>query len=225
MRFNIENNPSKRPEQRARMRENNPMKRPEIQEKVSKKLKERFSFKENHPMFGRKNPSLSEWNRNHNPWKGKKNPKHSAWMKENCPMKSPEVALKVSKALTGIKRPYVSERMKTMIGEKNYMFKRMNAGHAAYMNSCNKSPSKPQVKLFEKVKLLYPSAILNYPCLNYSIDIAVPELKLAIEYDEPYWHRGKEEYDMKRQEEIEMEGWKFKRYNRVPNFEQLQREI
>jgi very-short-patch-repair endonuclease len=38
-------------------------------------------------------------------------------------------------------------------------------------------------------------------------------------------HRGKEEYDMKRQEEIEMEGWKFKRYNRVPNFEQLQREI
>ena len=60
--------------------------------------------------------------------------------------------LSISKKLSGISRPYSREYM-------------LNGG-AAYACSCNKDPSKPQVELYNRVKSLYPSAILNFPCLR-----------------------------------------------------------
>jgi len=93
----------------------------------------------------------------------------------------------------------------------------MRNGGAAYINSFNKSPSKPQVELFNIIQKLCPYPVLNYPCLNYSIDIAVPKLSLAIEYDGSYWHQDAE-YDRKRQDELEQEGWVFLRYiDEVPS--------
>ena len=64
--------------------------------------------------------------------------------------------------------------------------KMLLSGQAAYMNSCIKNPSVPQVELYNVIKEIYSSAILNYPCLNYSLDIAIPELKIAIESDGSY---------------------------------------
>jgi hypothetical protein len=95
--------------------------------------------------------------------------------------------------------------------QKKYM---LNGG-AAYLNSFIKNPSKPQVELYNIVLELCPYAILNYPCLNYSIDIAIPFLNIAIEYDEPYWHQNGE-YDEKRQRELEKEGWNFIRFSKIP---------
>jgi len=156
----------------------------------------------NNPMFGRKRPDLSEYNTLNK--KGKKNPEHSEWMKANNPMKGKK-NLAVSEYNRNNKKgkpnPKGSEWLKN--------------GGAAYLCSLNKSPSKPQVKLFEMVKLLYPSAVLNYPYLHYCIDVAIPELKIAIEYDEPFWHKDKES-DTKRQSEIEQGGWRFIRYTKLP---------
>jgi hypothetical protein len=78
-----------------------------------------------------------------------------------------------------------------------------------------KNPSKPQVQLYEKVKLLYSSAVLNYPCLNYSIDIAIPELKVAQD----------KESDRKRQTKIEEGGWKFLRYGKIPEDGKLKKDL
>jgi len=100
-------------------------------------------------------------------------------------------------------------------------------GKSSYVNSFNKSPSKPQVEIFKIVKNLFPSAILNYPCLNYSIDIAIPDLKIAIESDGSWYHQNLEN-DLIRQKNIENEGWKFIKYtiyDKFPSIEQLKEDI
>ena len=104
-------------------------------------------------------------------------------------------------------------------------------GHAVYMNSFIRNPSKPQVELYNRIKELYPSAVLNFPIyeVNRSIDIAIPEYKIAIESDGSYWHQNKWE-DQKRQEELEKLGWNFLRYKvdylkDVPTKEQIENDI
>ena len=93
-------------------------------------------------------------------------------------------------------------------------------GGSSYVNSFNKSPSKPQVKLFEIVNKLYSSSIMNYSFLNYSLDIAIPDLKIVIESDGSYWHQD-EQYDIKRQKVIEKEGWKFIRYKNIDSIKDV----
>ena len=93
-------------------------------------------------------------------------------------------------------------------------------GGSSYVNSFNKNPSKPQVKIFEIINELYPSSIMNYPFLNYSLDIAIPSLKIVIESDGSYWHKD-EKYDLKRQKEIERKGWKFIRYKNINSIKDI----
>jgi len=70
--------------------------------------------------------------------------------------------------------------------------------------------STPQLKLFKMVKEKYPTAVLEYPILDYCLDIAVPELKLCFEYDGSYWHNP--EKDKRRDEVLKKMGWKVIRY-------------
>ena len=100
-------------------------------------------------------------------------------------------------------------------------------GGVAYISSFIKSPSKPQVVLYELTKQLYPSAKLNYPVkeFNRNIDIAIPEIMVAIEYDGSWWHQDKD-YDKKRQEQLETLGWKFLRYeDYIPPLDELNKDI
>ena len=96
---------------------------------------------------------------------------------------------------------------------KKFYSDRMKNGFAAYMNSKIKNPSQPQLDLFDKVKTLYPNAILNHPFELQdkkwiSMDIAIPEKKLCIEYDGWYWHQHKLEYDKERDKKLLKHGWK-----------------
>lgn len=156
--------------------------------------------------------------------------------------KSPEHVKKLSEALKGHK-PWnksltkennqslknVSEKLK---GRKRPdSCKRMKNGGAIHANSFIKNPSKPQVELYNRIKELYPSAILNYPCykLNYCFDIAIPDIKVCIESDGSYWHQNKEK-DFERQKRIIELGWKVIRYKSdsikdVPSIEIIQKDI
>jgi hypothetical protein len=100
--------------------------------------------------------------------------------------------------------------------------KRMKNGGAAHSNSFIQNPSKPQVELYNRIKLLYPEAVLNYPSyeLNYSLDVAIPNLKIWFESDGSYWHQDKEK-DLKRQQKIENLGWKCIRYSNVDTIKQV----
>ncbi len=102
---------------------------------------------------------------------------------------------------------------------------RMLGGGASYANSFVKDPSKPQTEVFRLVKQIFPSAEINYPFLNKSLDVAIPELKIWFEYDGNYWHPNKEK-DLQRQKLIEEQGWKCIRYKDfVPTEEQLRSDI
>jgi len=102
---------------------------------------------------------------------------------------------------------------------------RMLNGGAAHALSFMSNPSKPQVELFHLVQEVCPYPIMNYPCLNKSIDIAIPKLSIAIEYDGSYWHQDQEADDI-RQKLLEEEGWIFLRYrDYVPTKNELTHDI
>lgn len=145
------------------------------------------------------------------------------WKSEEYREKKRKISTKIAKDPEWRKR--VSRG--TKIGQrKNPTFiedrrEYMLNGGAAYCNQFIKNPSKPQIELFEMVQKIMPYCYLNYPCGRYSIDIAIPDLNFAIEYDGEYWHQNKD-YDLKRQKEIEEDGWKFIRfYNKLPSIEEL----
>jgi len=104
-------------------------------------------------------------------------------------------------------------------------------GGAVHANSFVRNPSGPQTKTYENAKLLYEDAVLNYPVKVsnrkwYSLDIAILSIKVVIEYDETYWHKGREEFDKKRDEELRGLGWKVIRYrDYIPTKEQLRNDI
>lgn len=104
-------------------------------------------------------------------------------------------------------------------------------GGAVKANSGIKNPSKPQMELYNRIKEIYSTAILNYPCypLNYSLDIFIPELKIFFESDGSYWHQNKQK-DLERQKKIENLGMKCIRYiinnvKDVPSKEKIKEDI
>lgn len=131
-------------------------------------------------------------------------------------------------ALVMAKAPRDPEKIK-ISSEKSRQ--RMLNGGAVYVQSFIKNPSKPQVELYNRIKELFPSAILNYPFypFNYSLDVAIPELKIWFESDGSYYHQDKEK-DLKRQIKIEVLGWKCIRYKansvrEVPALEKIKEDI
>jgi hypothetical protein len=144
------------------------------------------------------------------------------------PLKDQKAREKLSKSLKGkpskLKgRTYVEihgeEKAKELIEEKRIS--------GAYGCSLVQNPSKPQVELYNLTKEYYPNSIINLWIteVNRCIDIAIPEFKIAIEYDSAYYHQSKENDDI-RQKEIENFGWKFIRYfERIPSKEELLQDI
>ena len=105
--------------------------------------------------------------------------------------------------------------------------KRLYAGyHFKYLFSS--MLPKNQIKLFHLCQKVLPYPILEYPAYNRSIDIAIPCLSLAIEFDENY-HYDKEdklrEEDIIRQTELEDQGWIVLRYREIPTDKKLIEDI
>jgi very-short-patch-repair endonuclease len=98
------------------------------------------------------------------------------------------------------------------------------------MNKFIKNPSNIEVKLRNLVKEIFPDCEFQYPIFNYSLDIALVEEKIAIEYD-GYYHFNCQEsinYHNARQEKIEKEGWKFLRYtmfDKFPNKRKIEQDV
>ena len=99
-----------------------------------------------------------------------------------------------------------------------------------YIRRQKKRVSKNELKLRLIIKQIYPTSNHTLKILNYDVDIAIIEYKIAIEYD-GYYHFDTEEhkeYHKMRQEKIENEGWKFLRYtmfDKFPTKEQVENDI
>lgn len=121
-----------------------------------------------------------------------------------------------------------SNQMKNHL--RNVAKKRCLNGHSLKMIKAIKKISKPEIKLRNIVQELYPNCEFQHPILNFSVDVAILEHKIVIEYD-GYYHFDTEEhkqYHKLRQEKIEKEGWKFLRYtmfDKFPSIEQVKEDI
>jgi|ADurb_Leu_01_Slu_FD_contig_123_19191_length_34796_multi_3_in_2_out_0_15 very-short-patch-repair endonuclease len=163
------------------------------------------------------------------------------WKDPNSKYNSSEYRLYTKTRSLGKKRGPMSTEQKnkisrTMIGIqysnewKEKQRQRLLNGHASYMNKFIKNPSKPEIKLRDIVKELYPTCEFQYQIFNYSLDVAIPEYKIAIEYD-GWFHFDCQEhidYHIDRQQRIEGEGWifiKYTMYDKFPSKEKIEEDI
>jgi len=134
---------------------------------------------------------------------------------DNNPMKDPDIAKKSSE---GLKKHFKEnghhckgKTYEELLGPERAA-ERIEELRISGAIGCSMTPriSAPQKELFTLVKEVYPTAVMEYPVLGFCIDVAVPELKLAFEYDGSYWHD--EEKDKKRDALLEEMGWETIRF-------------
>lgn len=199
----------------------------------------------NHPLYGKPcsesrkkkiSNSNKEYNKTHKPiWLGRKHTeeskikigkkslgrKHTEEFKENQRQK---MLNGQSEYMNSI--PRNEEKMK-IIKEKRRIWMLENG---RYVKSFIKKISKYEMKLRDMVKELFPSSEFQFSILNYDVDVAILEYKIAIEFD-GYYHFDTEEhieYHIMRQERIESEGWKFYRvsmYDKFPKLKEVKENI
>lgn len=83
------------------------------------------------------------------------------------------------------------------------------------VQSGKKFISKPQLELFNKIKLIKPDAKLEYFVKEISrfADIAFIDKKIDVEYDGHYWHDNRKELDLMRDLQFNSIGWTVIRVN------------
>jgi hypothetical protein len=131
---------------------------------------------------------------------------------ENNPQKNPETRKKTSESLKGKASKLKGKTYEEILGEDKAKIRKIQQIQFGVKGqSLTPKISKPQLQLYEVIKQQYPTAVLEYPVLDYCLDIAVPEKKLCFEYDGAYWHQDKEK-DKKRDEVLTELGWKVIRF-------------
>lgn len=99
-----------------------------------------------------------------------------------------------------------SEAMKRLFDEHPEKHPNARMANRKYLNS--------QKRLFEYFKKIWPEAIMEYRITGTRrfADIAIPSLKIDIEFDGEFWHNKNE--DNIRDLEIIKQGWRVFRYNK-----------
>jgi len=133
----------------------------------------------------------------------------------------PEVRKKISEGNKGQPSPHKGRTYEEILGPDRAEIRKEELRYSgAYGQSVSPRISGPQLQLYSMIEKIYPTAILEYPIFGFCIDIAIPEKKLAIEYDGSYWHN--EDNDKKRDEILESLGWRVIRFiDIVPTMKEL----
>lgn len=178
-----------------------------------------------HPMLGKNNPIASEYKKQYwskikevtdycqvsicklcgNEFKHSRS-KHRDYCSKSCSSlnQSPE-----SRKIAASKSRDANIRN----GSYKKISDRMRNGGAIHALRSKNLISYPQLILFKIITSCFTDTMLEYAVANKSLDIAIPSLKLDIEYDGEYWHQDKAK-DAKRDKELISLGWKVIRYNK-----------
>lgn len=162
--------------------------------------------------------------------------KYATYCSKICSLSDPDIKLKRSKSISeSLNKKDVKEKKRKYLLEyyEKHPEKKIERRERLLLSRRNLGGnlSKVQKNLYELVLKLFPDAVMEVRCLNYSMDIMIPSLNIVIEYDGYYWHIGKEEYDKKRQIDIENCGFKVIRYKGLyrkdilPTEEQIIKDI
>jgi len=102
----------------------------------------------------------------------------------------------------------------------------LNGGAIKAMKAGSMPTSKIQIKLFNRVKKYFPSAVLEYQFNNKLLDIVIPEYKIDIEFDGPY-HNAPDRIkaDKERDKMLRENGWHIIRYSEFPKVDKLLSDI
>lgn len=167
-------------------------------------IKKRGSYsKENNPMYGKEN----KWGKHSEESRRKISIKRKIFFQ-----KHPEKRKEISEHLKRfhLKNPLVRK------GQSKHMKEFYNKHPEKHPNRIMAKKgfiSKPEKYLLNLIKNIYKKFIIesNYPVKTFRttryIDIALPQIKVGVEYDGEYWHQNKEK-DRFRDEELKEVGWK-----------------
>ena len=82
-------------------------------------------------------------------------------------------------------------------------------GSRSYGNGCPKcsnQTSKNEIRILAELKFLFTDILSRHKIANQEVDIYIPSLKMAIEYDGSYWHKNKFSRDIEKQTILEDHG-------------------
>jgi len=179
--------------------------------------------------------SLKEWIKNH-PEQHRKHAIKGARSRIRSMKERPEIwkeiyrqiGIKSSKRLKGRKvskdtRDKISKIIKRLYEEGKSMGFR-NKEVLKKVARAGKLGSKPQREIYDMIREEYPDAQYNYPVVTRHtvrfLDIAIPSLRLDIEYDGLKWHKDKVK-DNLRDLELQEIGWNVIRVNKTNKHEVL----
>ena len=117
-----------------------------------------------------------------------------------------QAARKRAALLWANKEAVMQRRYETGFYDKVSAYMKAGGVAKAKLASCRGRPSKPQLEMFRMVQTVWPEAALEHPVGSRVIDVAVPSLRLAMEYDGTYWHQDAQE-DALRDAELHAAGW------------------
>lgn len=94
----------------------------------------------------------------------------------------------------------------------------------------NSRKTKPQIEIFNILKQDLYNVEMEVPLNRYSLDIVlnVKDCKIDIEYDGYNWHKNKQDFDRKRDNDVNRAGFKILRIksgSKIPNKDELLRDI
>ena len=69
---------------------------------------------------------------------------------------------------------------------------------------CSNQSSAPELRILTELRFIFNDVKTRYKIEGVEIDIYVPKLNLAIEYDGSYYHQGKEQKDLEKNEFLQL---------------------
>lgn len=63
---------------------------------------------------------------------------------------------------------------------------------------CTNQTSRPELRVYSELKFLFPDTVLRRKIDGIELDVFIPKLKVAIEYDGYYYHREKHDKDLEK---------------------------
>ena len=82
--------------------------------------------------------------------------------------------------------------------------------------TCSNKSSRNEIRLLTELKELFGNVLSRHKLGQYEVDIFLPDLGVAIEYDGWWWHRDSQEKDHRKQLEVTKKGVKLIRVREKP---------
>lgn len=81
---------------------------------------------------------------------------------------------------------------------------------------CSNQTSSPEIRVFTEFKALFPDTTSRHKIENKEVDVFIPSLNIAIEYDGSYFHKHKKEGDEQKKKIIVEKGVILVRFRETP---------